>query len=245
MRGCRGWSTAQTAVQLGDAHAPAAAPAHFQPTSDETHSRVHAGDSRWLLTGSADSSVRLWSVSNGQELFNWDTHCPARGVAFSAGEKLAAFTTDPFMLTMPSIRLIKMNDDPRENTQQPLLQIDLPTRFHRCVQPCVSSRVLTGPHVSTLVHTAPGFRRESRLEGSIKAHACVRVPRYTTRAASSQACQEKQYRVQRAGGHFGRGLWWRAARRFLEGVSASARNPCRALRGGCLQLEHASPQRGP
>lgn len=93
---------------------------------------MRAVDSSLLLTGSADSSVRLWDVQTGAQKCLWDTQTPARAVAFAKGEKLAAVTTDPFMMSMPTVRFFAISDTPEESPAEPVLQIDMPTRLHRC-----------------------------------------------------------------------------------------------------------------
>ena len=100
-----------------------------------TYSRsiIYSGDSKWLLTAGADSSVRLWDVEKGTELYTWTTHQPAKACAFAqADQRLAVFTTGAFATSMPSIRFIRIADVPGESKQSPILQIDL-ERTQTCV----------------------------------------------------------------------------------------------------------------
>lgn len=67
---------------------------------------LSAGDSSKLLTGSADSSAKLWDLSTGKELFTFKFNEPCRGVAFSLGDGMAAISSDPFMGVPSAIHLV-------------------------------------------------------------------------------------------------------------------------------------------
>lgn len=73
----------------------------------------YTGDSTRLLTGSGDSSVRLWDVQTGTTLHTWKTHEPCRAVKFALGDRLAAFSTDPFMAAQSAINFTRIAEDAR------------------------------------------------------------------------------------------------------------------------------------
>lgn len=73
-------------------------------------------DSTRLLTGSADSSAKLWDVETGANLFTFKHKAPCKAVAFSLGEGLAAIATDPFMTTTPAIHLVRIAEDASEQS---------------------------------------------------------------------------------------------------------------------------------
>ena len=75
-----------------------------------------AVDSTRLITGSADSSAKLWDVETGANLFTFKHKAPCKAVAFSLGEGLAAIATDPFMTTSPAIHLVRIAEDAREQS---------------------------------------------------------------------------------------------------------------------------------
>jgi WD40 repeat protein len=101
-----------------------------------------AGDSKWLLTAGADSSVRLWDVELGKELCVWRTGQPAKACAFAqADQRLAAFTTSAFSTAMPSIRFVRIADVPGESDENPILQIDL-ERTQTCALKALLSLLL-------------------------------------------------------------------------------------------------------
>ena len=73
-------------------------------------------DSTRLLTGSADSSAKLWDVETGANLFTFKHKAPCKAVAFSLGAGLAAVATDPFMTTTPAIHLVRIAEDASEQS---------------------------------------------------------------------------------------------------------------------------------
>lgn len=70
-----------------------------------------AGDSERLITASADSSVKLWDIASGKDLFTFSTSEPCRAVAFSLGDRMAAYSTDQFMGQPSGIHLVNIADD--------------------------------------------------------------------------------------------------------------------------------------
>ena len=65
-----------------------------------------AGDSSKLLTGSGDSSAKLWDMETGKDLFSFKFHEPCRAVAFSLGDGMAAISSDPFIGAPAAIHLV-------------------------------------------------------------------------------------------------------------------------------------------
>jgi len=93
-----------------------------------------ADETTKLLTGSADSTARLWDASTGQELFQFQFHEPCRAVKFSVGERLAALSTDPFMESVSAIRMVSIADNIEDQTAEVIRTINGPrgriTRLH-------------------------------------------------------------------------------------------------------------------
>ena len=71
-------------------------------------------DSSRLLTSSADSTVRLWNVTSGEEYYKWEFHAPSRSVSLSLGEELAVTTQDQFMQRKAQISVLKLAEDPHD-----------------------------------------------------------------------------------------------------------------------------------
>jgi translation initiation factor 3 subunit I len=65
-------------------------------------------DSSLLLTGSADSSAKLWDVRTGACHFTWNFDAPCKAVAFALGDGMAAISTDPFLSKEPAIHLVRV-----------------------------------------------------------------------------------------------------------------------------------------
>lgn len=69
------------------------------------------GDSEKLITASADSSVKLWDIASGKDLFTFKSQEPCRAVAFSLGDRMAAYSTDQFMGQPSAIHLVNIADN--------------------------------------------------------------------------------------------------------------------------------------
>uniref|UniRef100_A0A7N0ZS04 Serine-threonine kinase receptor-associated protein n=1 Tax=Kalanchoe fedtschenkoi TaxID=63787 RepID=A0A7N0ZS04_KALFE len=78
-------------------------------------------DSSRLITGSADQTVKLWSVQTGAQQFTFKFDSPARSVDFSVGDKLAVITTDPFMEVTPAIHVKRIARDPADQDAESVL----------------------------------------------------------------------------------------------------------------------------
>nr|QEX51220.1 eukaryotic translation initiation factor 3 subunit I-like isoform X1 [Cymbidium ensifolium] len=91
-------------------------------------------DSRRLITGSADQSVKLWDVQSGTQLYSFNFDSPARAVEFSIGDKLVVITTDPFMGHTSTIQVKRIARDPNEQIGESILTIKGPQgRINRAV----------------------------------------------------------------------------------------------------------------
>lgn len=101
-------------------------------------------DSKRLITGSADQTVRLWDVQTGNQLYQWSYREPARSVDFSCGERLAVVTTDPFMGEPSKVLVYRVTDDPADLSPDPILTITGPTgRINRAVWGPLNQTIIT------------------------------------------------------------------------------------------------------
>lgn len=80
-------------------------------------------DSTRLLTGSSDSTAKLWEVETGNCLHTFKFQSPCRAVSFSIDEQMAALSTDPFMAQEPAINLVRMAQDPADQTSEVVQQL--------------------------------------------------------------------------------------------------------------------------
>ncbi|KAM5587870.1 eukaryotic translation initiation factor 3 subunit I [Rosa sericea] len=81
-------------------------------------------DSSRLITGSGDSTAKLWNVRTGKQLFSFDFKCPARSVEFSVGDRLAVITTDPFMGVPSAIHVKRIAKDHADQSGESVLTLN-------------------------------------------------------------------------------------------------------------------------
>lgn len=80
-------------------------------------------NSEFLVTGSADQSVKLWNVETGEELHHWDHAGPVRTVAWAEGDKEFLTVTDPYAGKPAVIRIYEFTGDPETQPREPRLEI--------------------------------------------------------------------------------------------------------------------------
>jgi translation initiation factor 3 subunit I len=74
-------------------------------------------DSSTLITGSADTTCKLWNVETGECVFTFAFDQPVRAVAVNIGGTAVAITTDPFMGVPSAIHVVKLNCKAERNSQ--------------------------------------------------------------------------------------------------------------------------------
>lgn len=67
------------------------------------------GDSRFLVSGSADNMMKLWDVGTGKCLYTWEFPTAIKRVAFSEDDNLVACITEQRMGYQGAIRIFKIN----------------------------------------------------------------------------------------------------------------------------------------
>ena len=105
---------------------------------------ARAGDSSKLLTGSGDSSAKLWDLETGRDLFSFKFHEPCRAVAFSLGDGMAAISSDPFIGAPAAIHLVTIAG--ARNLAEMAVQRWAPVLTGRRSSPCAC--VCTAMHQS-------------------------------------------------------------------------------------------------
>eukprot|EP00252_Welwitschia_mirabilis_P001766 TRINITY_DN11709_c0_g1_i1.p1 TRINITY_DN11709_c0_g1~~TRINITY_DN11709_c0_g1_i1.p1 ORF type:complete len:327 (-),score=67.90 TRINITY_DN11709_c0_g1_i1:577-1557(-) len=91
-------------------------------------------DSTRLITGSADTTAKLWDVQTGTQLYSFAFGSPARAVDFSEGDKLCVMTTDPFMDSPSAIHVKRIEKDLTNQNQESILKITgIKGRINRAV----------------------------------------------------------------------------------------------------------------
>ena len=84
--------------------------------------------STYLLTASADASVKLWNCCDGKALKDYPHRGPVRGVAWAEGGQMFATISDPFVEHpgMVSVFAVPNDQSPEEWSDVPVLEIELP-----------------------------------------------------------------------------------------------------------------------
>ncbi|KAJ3484621.1 hypothetical protein NLI96_g5511 [Meripilus lineatus] len=67
--------------------------------------------SRFLISGSADNTLRLWSVQTGKCLYRWEFPTAVKRVAFSEDDEQVVCVTEQRMGYQGAIRVFKINRD--------------------------------------------------------------------------------------------------------------------------------------
>ena len=62
--------------------------------------------------------MRLWDLQTGAELHRFQYHEPCRAVRYSVGEAQAAISTDPFMQSLSTIRIVNIAADPAQQSDE-------------------------------------------------------------------------------------------------------------------------------
>ncbi|KAI8846087.1 putative eukaryotic translation initiation factor 3 subunit [Chytridium lagenaria] len=72
-------------------------------------------NSRYLLTGSADNTLKMWEVETGRNVFTWKTKSAVRAVAYALGDEYALYVTDATMGQQCTIHIIGIEADPEDH----------------------------------------------------------------------------------------------------------------------------------
>jgi len=78
---------------------------------------------RRLFTASADSTLRIWEVSKGKELFKFKFKEPCRATSLSIGDELLAVTTDAFLGDVSKIHILRIADDINDQCAEVILSV--------------------------------------------------------------------------------------------------------------------------
>jgi translation initiation factor 3 subunit I len=79
--------------------------------------------SKYVISGAADNTARLWEAETGKEVHRWIHQTPIRSVEFSFGNKQVLAVTDSVLGKLATIFIYEMEDDIRELSSKPVLDI--------------------------------------------------------------------------------------------------------------------------
>jgi translation initiation factor 3 subunit I len=80
------------------------------------------GESRFLVSGSADNMMKLWEVKTGKCLYTWEFPTAIKRVAFSDDDNLIACITEQRMGYQGAIRIFQINrkGDGKDQSNEPI-----------------------------------------------------------------------------------------------------------------------------
>jgi len=67
--------------------------------------------SRFLMSGSADNTLRLWSVQSGKCLYEWEFPTAVKSVAFNENDDQVVCITEQRMGYQGAVRIFNINRD--------------------------------------------------------------------------------------------------------------------------------------
>uniref|UniRef100_A0A6B2L9Y8 Serine-threonine kinase receptor-associated protein n=1 Tax=Arcella intermedia TaxID=1963864 RepID=A0A6B2L9Y8_9EUKA len=119
--------------------------------------------SKYLLSGAADQTIKLWDVESGNELYTWGVSTSIRCVSFAPGLHRFLSVTDAIRGLPQEVSVYKLSDDMRDaNVKKPVVQITAPSQ-----QPYKITRAIWGYHSESIVTAnSDGFLRIFHAERS-------------------------------------------------------------------------------
>ncbi|KAH7435719.1 hypothetical protein KP509_06G076700 [Ceratopteris richardii] len=108
-------------------------------------------DSRRLITGSADQTVKIWDVETGIQVHSFAFGSPARAVDFALGDKLAVITTDPFMGAPSAIHVKRVDSESLRDSSESLRIITgIQGRINRAVWGPLNKTIISAGEDATI-----------------------------------------------------------------------------------------------
>lgn len=80
-------------------------------------------ETKHLLSGSGDSTVKLWDVESGKVKYTWQNPAPMRFVEFAQGDRMFLTASAAVMGMSANILIYKLADDLRDQSQDAVLEI--------------------------------------------------------------------------------------------------------------------------
>jgi len=81
--------------------------------------------SKYLISGAADNTLRLWEVATGKQLFKWEFPTAVKRVAWSEDDRLILAVTEQRMGYQGAIRVFEINrEDPTDQDEIPLSEFN-------------------------------------------------------------------------------------------------------------------------
>ena len=89
--------------------------------------RIFPAQSKYLVTGAADNTMRLWEVCNGKCLYTWEFPTAVKRVGFSTDDSKIVCITEERMGYQSFVRVFEVNrSDPARQSKSPLSEFSPP-----------------------------------------------------------------------------------------------------------------------
>merc|ERR1711976_113808 len=129
-------------------------------------------DSKRLITASADSTLRIWEVCKGTELFNFRFKEPCRAITLSLGDELAVVSTDFFLGDLCKIHILRIPSYEIDQDKKDLITLKVDYgRITRLIFHDVNRQLITTHEDGSIrrwdVETGKHLQREQLHERSI------------------------------------------------------------------------------
>lgn len=126
-------------------------------------------DTKYLLTGSADNSAKIWDIETGKDLVNFETGSAVRTCSFSYSGKQLFYSTDRSMGQTCEVRFYDVNDALSGGTPSPYLTIPVEnSKVTAAVWGPLDKYVITGHENGTITKWCSKTGDKLR---SVKPHA--------------------------------------------------------------------------
>ena len=104
-----------------------------------------ADDSKTFVTGSADTTCKMWDTETGVCYFTHQFEQPVRAVALSQGDQMLAISSDPFMGVPAAVHIVKVAENREEQTNEIVRSFSGPEgRINRVLWGPLNKTLLTG-----------------------------------------------------------------------------------------------------
>ena len=102
-------------------------------------------DSKTLVTGSADTTCKMWDTETGTCYFTHQFEQPVRAVALAQGDQHMVISTDPFMGVPAALHIVDVAANREEQTNDIKISMSGPAgRINRALWGPLNTTILTG-----------------------------------------------------------------------------------------------------
>ena len=108
-------------------------------------------DSKTFVTGSADTTAKMWDTQSGACYFTHQFEQPVRAVSLSVGDQMMCISSDPFMGVPASVHVVRVAEDRSEQTNEIIQVLTGPEgRINRALWGPLNETILTAGEDSVI-----------------------------------------------------------------------------------------------